>query len=89
MANDNDDDDDSSLPRYNSLRNLATTDMRKAQCTLLKSKGRLVLLFTGLTHVHDVGEEVVVVRLGHGVAEFWRVLEQADEDHEAVQVAVL
>lgn len=68
MAND---DDDSSLPRYNSLRNLATTDMRKAQCTLLKWKGRLVLLFTGLTHVHDVGEEVVVVRLGHGVAEFW------------------
>lgn len=49
----------------------------------------MVLLFTGLTHIHDVGEEVVVVRLGHGVAEFWRVLEQADEDHEAVEVAVL
>lgn len=49
----------------------------------------MVLLLTGLTHIHDVGEEVVVVRLGHGVPEFLRVLEQADKDHEAVEVAVL
>lgn len=63
------------------FRNLATTDIKKLRA---EKKGRVVLLFTGLTHIHDVGEEVVVVRLGHGVAQLRRVLEQPDQDHQAV-----
>lgn len=46
-------------------------------------------LGAGLTDVDDVGEEVVVLRLGHGLAELRRVLEHADEELQAVQVRVL
>lgn len=46
-------------------------------------------LGAGLADVDDVGEEVVVLCLGHGLAELRRVLEQADEDLQAVQVRVL
>lgn len=46
------------------------------------------LLGAGLADVDDVGEEVVVLGLGHGLAEFHRVLEHADEDLQAVQVRV-
>lgn len=47
------------------------------------------LLFAGLTDVGDVGEEVVVFRLGHGLAELCRVLEHADQDLQTVQIRVL
>lgn len=46
------------------------------------------LLLAGLAHVADVGEEVVVVRLGHGLPELWSVLKHADQDLQAVQVRV-
>lgn len=45
-------------------------------------------LGAGLADVDDVGEEVVVLRLGHGLAELRRVLEHADENLQAVQVRV-
>lgn len=45
-------------------------------------------LGAGLADVHDVGEEMVVLCLGHGLAELRRVLEHADEDLQAVQVRV-
>ena len=47
------------------------------------------LLFADGADVGDVGEEVVVLRLGHGVAELRRVLEHADQDLQAVEVGVL
>lgn len=47
------------------------------------------LLLAGLAHVADVREEVVVLRLGHGLPELGRVLKHADEDLQAVQVRVL
>lgn len=46
-------------------------------------------LLAGLAHVADVGEEVVVLRLGDGLPELRRVLEHADQDLQAVQVRVL
>lgn len=45
-------------------------------------------LGAGLADVDDVGEEVVVLGLGHGLAELRRVLEHADEDLQAVQIRV-
>lgn len=42
------------------------------------------VLFACLTHVGDVGKQVVVFRLGHGLAEFCRVLEHADQDLQTV-----
>lgn len=48
----------------------------------------LHLLGAGLADVDDVGEEVVVLSLGHGLTELHRVLEHADEDLQAVQVRV-
>lgn len=41
-------------------------------------------LGAGLTDVNDVGEEVVVLGLGHGLAELRRVLEHAYKDLQAV-----
>lgn len=46
------------------------------------------LLLAGLAHVADVGEEVVVLGLGHGLPELCRVLKHADQDLQAVQVRV-
>lgn len=46
------------------------------------------LLLAGLAHVADVGEEVVVLGLGHGAPELCRVLKHADQDLQAVQVRV-
>lgn len=57
---------------------------------LAKKRGCLnFLLFAGLADICDVGEEVVVLRLGHGLAELRRVLEHADEDLQTVEVRVL
>ena len=49
----------------------------------------LHLLLASLTDVADVGEEVVALRLGHGLAELHRVLEHADQDLQTVEVGVL
>lgn len=46
-------------------------------------------LFAGLTDVGDVGEEVVVFGLGHGLSELCGVLEHADQDLQTVEVRVL
>lgn len=60
----------------------------KAVRTCLELKVERLLL-AGLAHVADVGEEVVVLGLGHGLPELRRVLKHADQDLQAVQVRVL
>lgn len=57
--------------------------------TILCYKAAAHLLFADLTDVGDVGEEVVVFGLGHGLAELCRVLEHADQDLQTVEVRVL
>lgn len=46
-------------------------------------------LLARLADVRDVGEEMVVFRLGHGIAELRGVLEHANQDLQTVQIRVL
>lgn len=57
--------------------------------TFLIHKSAALLLFTGLADVDDVGEEVVVLDLGHGLAELRGILEHADQNLQAVLVGML
>lgn len=57
--------------------------------TQRQSKVDTHLLLAGLADVCDVGEEVVVFGLGHGITELCGVLEHADQDLQTVQIRVL
>lgn len=46
-------------------------------------------LFASLTDISDIGEQVMVFSLGHGLPELWRILEHADQDLETVEIGVL